>query len=99
MIGRFLGRLFGGSGEPGESAGGRVLASESYQGFDIEAAPVNEGGGWRVSGVISRTLEDGDVKTHQFVRADTCPDAESAAAMTVRKAKQLIDERGDAVFD
>ena len=101
MIGKFLGRLFAGSngsnGSNGSAAGG-VLASETYEGFEIEAAPVNEANGWRVAGVISKTV-DGEQKTHQFVRADTCADAESAAAMTVRKAKQLIDERGDGIFD
>jgi len=95
MIGKFLGRLFGGSPE---QAGGDVTASESYEGFEIRAAPVHEAGGWRVSGVIAKTL-DGEEKVHQFVRADTCADAESAASMTVRKARQLIDERGDDIFD
>jgi len=95
MIGRFLGRLFGGSGE---SQGGSVLASESYEGFEIRAAPVHEANGWRVTGVITKVV-NGEEKSHQFVRADTCADADSAASMTVRKAKQLIDERGDAIFD
>jgi hypothetical protein len=74
------------------------VASETYEGFEIRAAPVNEPGGWRVSGVISKTIE-GEEKTHRFVRADTCSDAESAASMTLRKARQLIDERGDRLFD
>jgi hypothetical protein len=95
MITKFLGRLFG---APDGSAGGKVVASETYNGFDIKAAPVNEAGGWRISGTISRTV-DGVEKTHRFVRAETCGDAESAAAMTLRKAKQFIDERGDRVFD
>ena len=94
MIGKFLGRLFGGSDG---SSGGEVMASETYEGFEIRAAPISEANGWRVSGTISKTI-DGDEKTHQFVRADTCSDADSAAAMTLRKAKQLIDERGDAIF-
>ena len=94
MIGKFLGRLFGTSTGSG---GGSVLISETYEGFEIQAAPVNEANGWRVSGVISKTI-DGEQMSHQFVRADTCADAESAAVMTVRKAKQLIDERGDGIF-
>lgn len=95
MIGKFLGRLLGGS----EAAdGGNTLASESYQGFDIQAAPVKEANGWRVAGVISKTI-DGEEKSYQFVRADTCADAESATAMTLRKAKRFIDERGDSIFE
>ncbi len=95
MIGKFLGRLFGGSDGP---AGGGVLESETYEGFDIQAAPVSEANGWRVAGVITKTI-DGEEKAHQFVRADTCADAQSAASMTLRKARQLIDERGDGIFD
>lgn len=97
MINKFLGRLLGGSGN-GASTGGGVVASESYEGFEIQAAPVQEANGWRVSGVITKTV-DGEGKTHHFVRADTCSDADSAAEMTLRKARRLIDERGDAIFD
>lgn len=95
MIGEFLGRLFRGSGD---ASGGDVMASETYEGFEIRAAPVKEPAGWRVSGFISKTVA-GEEKTHQFVRADTCSDADSAASMTLRKARQLIDERGDRLFD
>lgn len=95
MIGKFLGRMFGGSGE---SSSGKVVATETYSDFEIRAAPVSEANGWRVTGVIVKTV-GGTQKTHQFVRADTCADLESAAAMTIRKAKQLIDERGEKLFD
>lgn len=96
MMGNFLGRLFGGGSA--ESTGDGVLASESYEGFEIHAAPVQEANGWRVAGVIVKTI-DGEEKRHQFVRADTCADAESAASMTLRKARQFIDERGERIFD
>lgn len=98
MISKFLGRLLGGASDLQSASAGKVIASERYEGFDIQAAPVNEGRGWRVSGVISRTI-DGEQRTHQFVRADTCGDPESAAAMTLRKARQLIEERGADLFD
>jgi hypothetical protein len=95
MITRFLGRLFG---APDGSAGGKIIASETYNGFDIDAAPVNEANGWRIAGTISKTI-DGTERVHHFVRADTCGDAESAASITLRKAKQFIDERGERIFD
>lgn len=95
MIGKFLGRLFGGRGG---SSGGAVVTTETYNDFQIHATPVNEANGWRVTGVITKTI-DGVEKSHQFVRADTCADLDTAASMTVRKAKQLIDERGDRLFD
>ncbi|MBS1269238.1 MAG: hypothetical protein MAG794_00186 [Gammaproteobacteria bacterium] len=95
MIGKFLGRMFG---VPGDSSGGEVVAGETYKGFEIHAAPVKEANGWRISGVVSKNVDGAD-KIHEFIRADTCPDAESAAAMTLRKAKRLIDERGERIFD
>lgn len=95
MIGEFLGKLFGGSEK---TSGGGVVASETYQDFQIHASPVHEANGWRVTGVIVKTV-DGEEKSHRFIRADTCADVDSAAAMTLRKAKQLIDERGDRLFD
>lgn len=99
MIGKFLGKLLGQPSDgKGESSSGDVVASEMYKDFQIHAAPVNEANGWRVTGVIVKTL-DGVEKTHRFIRADTCADLESAASVTVRKAKQLIDERGDRLFD
>lgn len=96
MISKFFGRIFGSPAGP--AAGGKVVASETYNGFEIKAVPVNEAGGWRIAGTISKSIDDIE-KTHSFVRADTCGDADSAAEMTLRKAKQFIDERGDRVFD
>lgn len=96
MIGKFLERWLGSGGE--KTSGGEVLSSETYNGFDIHAAPVKEAGGWRVTGTITKIV-DGEEKTHRFIRADTCADADSAASMTQRKARQLIDERGDRLFD
>jgi len=95
MIGRFMERLFGGSNG---ASGGHAGASEEYLGFDIQATPVNEANGWRVSGIISKSV-DGVDKTYRFERADTCMDADSASEMTLRKARQLIDERGETLFD
>jgi hypothetical protein len=95
MIGKFLGKLFG---APAENSGGGVVASETYRDFQIHATPVNEANGWRVTGVIVKTI-DGEEKSHRFIRADTCADVDGAAAMTLRKAKQLIDERGDSLFN
>ena len=33
-----------------------------------------------------------------MIRADQIADAEEAEAFSIRKAKQLIDEQGDALF-
>ena len=41
----------------------------------------------------------GEVRSIEFVRADTSPSQEAAAQMSLDKARKIVDERGDAVFD
>lgn len=90
----FFKRIFGKSNEAGEP---KVAATAEYKGFKIQAAPVQDSNGWRVTGSIVKEV-DGGLKRHQFVRADCCGDLESAASLTVRKAQQLIDEQGERLF-
>lgn len=91
----FLGRLFGGGG------GGAAAAAEPeiYKDLEIRAAPQNQGGRWLTAGTITKpgAGENGD-GVHQFIRADTHPSRDEAIEFTVRKAKQIIDEQGDALF-
>lgn len=96
MIEKFVKRLF--SGKDSSSKEPKVVSSASYNDFEIRAAPVKDSNGWRVTGTVVKEI-DGVLKEHYFVRADSCPDAESAAALTLRKARQLIDEQGDRIFD
>lgn len=96
MIGKLLRRLFGAQGAPEpEEAAGR---EEHYRGYRIEAVPRRDAGGWRIAGRISRE-RDGGVETVSFVRADVQADAEDAVAMSLLKARRLVDERGDTLFD
>lgn len=69
-------------------------AGEDYNGFRIVPAPIREGGQFRVAARIER-----DGRVHQLIRADTMASAEEAAAASVRKARQVIDERGERLFD
>ncbi len=97
MIEKFVKRLFS-SGKEGTKAEAKVVSSAHYNEFEIRAAPVKDSNGWRVTGTVVKEI-DGTLKEHHFVRADACPDVESAAALTLRKARQLIDEQGDRIFD
>lgn len=96
MLSRLLGRLFGSGGEaaahPGEAA-----EAEQYQGFDLVARPVQEGSAWRVAGSIRRAGDE-EGPSHDFVRADTLQSHEEAVRMSLLKARQIVDERGDAVL-
>lgn len=93
-MGRFLRRLFslGGAGETP-----RTEASVEYQGYTITAAPEREAGGWRLAGTISKGT-GAERRVHVLIRADTSPDREAIVAMTIAKAKRLIDEQGERLF-
>lgn len=89
---KILQQIFG--GKPAEP---KTSDSVYYNDFEIRPAPVKESNGWRVSGIVAKEI-DGTSKEHEFVRADSCPDREAAVALTVRKARQLIDEQGERIF-
>lgn len=90
----FFGRLFGGSETSDEAA---ASAAEDYNGYLIVAAPKADGSQWLTAGSISKDI-DGETKTHAFIRADRHPDRDSAAAFSLTKARQIIDEQGDTIF-
>jgi hypothetical protein len=86
-------RLFGGSSAPDPGS-----KPELYKDFRIFADPVRVAGGFRVSARIEKDI-GGETRTHQMVRADTCDSLDTALEMTANKAKMLIDQQGDAIFD
>ncbi len=91
----FLGKLFG-AGAPGEGpqeAGTTV----DYKGYTIRPASRRQGSQWLTVGVISKAFDD-DIKEHQFIRADTYGTKQDADDCSVLKAKQIIDEQGDKLF-
>ncbi len=69
------------------------MPSVEYNGYVITPAPVAEGGAFRINGTIVKGEQ-----SHQFIRADVLPSAESCAEEMVRKAKQMIDQQGDQLF-
>jgi hypothetical protein len=90
----FFSRLFGTSGGSGDAGRDEGVP---YKGYVIYPAPQNEGGSWRTSGVIAKQDEDGE-REHTFIRADVFASRDEAVACATRKGKQIIDERGDAIF-
>lgn len=95
-LGQLFGKLLGG-GSKGDVA---AVAAESieYNGYTITAAPLKEGAQFKTAGSISKEL-NGEMKTASFIRADNHSDLESAVSHTERKAQQIIDEQGDAMFE
>ena len=68
-----------------------------HDGYHITAAPIAEGGQFRLCAEISREI-DGETKTHRMIRADIFPNRDDAIAAAIRKAKQVVGEQGDQIF-
>lgn len=73
-------------------------AAAEYKGYTIRPQPRRQGSQWLTAGVITKHFPDG-VKERQFVRADTHGAKSEADVFSVDKAKQIIDELGDKLFD
>ena len=95
MVRKFLRGLF----SAGRGAGETPRAGESieYKGYMIIPAPEKGPAGWRVSGTISKEIAGGR-RVHRLDRADASPNREAIVAMTIDKAKRVIDEQGDRIF-
>lgn len=96
-LGQMFGKLFGGASSGGSESAEAAEAVE-YNGFTIVAAPLKEGSQYKTAGSISKELA-GEMKSVNFIRADNHGDRQSAITHTERKAQQIIDEQGDAMFE
>ncbi|MFQ3228721.1 HlyU family transcriptional regulator [Reinekea sp.] len=76
-----------------------TLDWEDYKGFRIAATPINEGGQYRVSGVIEQDEEGAETKRHAFVRADLIPSEDEAIRITAMKARMMVDQLGERMFE
>ena len=91
----FFKRLFGGAANENEPPANEP--DEVYNGVELFARPVSEGGQWRVAGLLRKSV-DGAVVERKFVRADLMPDRETARTATLGKAKLIVDQNGAALW-
>lgn len=84
-------KLFGGGKTP-------ELEPVAYNGFEIFPDLISEGGKYRLSARVEKTV-DGERKTHLLIRADVFDSREQAESFSIAKAKQVIDEQGERLFD
>ena len=70
-----------------------------FEGYSIIPAPKKQGGSYSTAGYIRKISEDGEAKEHYFIRADTHADLDQAREHAVFKAKQIIEQIGDRMFD
>ncbi|GAA4180163.1 HlyU family transcriptional regulator [Shinella granuli] len=92
----FFSKLFG---RGGDSAAPAKVAeeTEAYNDLTLVAAPIPEGGQYRLAGRIEK--RDGDrVLTRSFIRADLFSSRDDTVAATFRKARQIADQNGGALF-
>ena len=88
-----LKRLFGRAPEPVAEA-----EPEHHGGCAIYPEPIRDGGKWRIAARIVKTV-DGKERTHRLIRADTLDSEDAAIAASLAKARHVIDEQGDRIFD
>ena len=93
----FLKKLFGGGGNDSGGSAPKVEPVE-HNGFQIYPEPIKEGAVYRIAARIEKEF-DGEMKAQNLVRADTVNSLEAANDMSVNKARQVINERGDKLFD
>lgn len=89
----FWKKLFGGSEAKEEPAGDPI----EYKGFSIVPAPFMQDGQYQTCGMISKEV-DGEMKQHRLIRADRFASKDDAVDVTIRKARQMIDEQGERLF-
>ena len=96
-LGDIFGKLFGGGGGGGEAAAETGEAVE-HGGYTIVPQPIREGGQYRTAGIIRREV-DGVTREARFIRADNTTDRQGAMDHSVAKAKQIIAEQGERLFE
>ena len=96
-LGQVFGKLFGGA-KAGGSDSPEAAEAVEYEGFTIIAAPLKEGSQYKTAGSITRDI-DGELRTATFIRADNHSDRQSAVTHSEGKARQIIDEQGNAMFE
>lgn len=89
----FLSRLFGASAPAAAKAPEPILHND----FRIFPDPIKEGSTYRIAARVEKTIQ-GEVKTHQLIRADTRATLDEATEASTLKAKQAIDQLGDTLF-
>lgn len=82
-------KLFGGGGASAEAA-----EPIDYNGFQITPMPQKESQGHRIGAMIEK-----DGKSHRMIRADTYAAPDTAVEASIAKAKQVIDQMGDRIFE
>jgi hypothetical protein len=95
----FLQSLFGGRSSAKSAETKEILGEpEDYNGFVIRAAPFKSEGQYQTAGIIAKDVA-GVHKEHRFIRADRHSSLEDALGFSLTKARKIVDEQGERMFD
>lgn len=97
-LGDFFGKLFGGASNDAPSGSASEGDPVEFEGYTIRPAPIAEGGQFRTAGFIEREI-DGEARRTRFIRADHNASRDAAIEHSVQKARQIIREQGDSLFE
>ena len=86
--------LFGG----GSASRAKEPDPVEYNGYLIRPAPFEAEGQYQTAGTIEKDIA-GERKEHRFIRADRHPSFEAAVEFTLVKARQIVDQMGDRMFN
>src|SRR5699024_3635942 len=73
-------------------AAAEIAARETHGDYELRAAPIRDGKVWRVAGSILKVGAD-ESQAQSFVRADTCASHDDAVEISMRKARQIVEEQ------
>jgi hypothetical protein len=82
----------------GKSAPAALPEAVLHKDCRIFPQPIKDGAGFRIAARIEKDV-DGAVRVHQLIRADTRAGLDDANEASIAKARQAIDQLGDALFD
>ena len=85
-------------GKGGADAEAVAADPVEYKGYRIRPSPYQTGSQYQTSGTIEKSFPSG-TKEHRFVRAEAHPSKEDAVAFSLIKARQIIDQQGDRMFE
>ena len=93
MFGWLKKAMAGGPASPREVQGETI----EYKGYQVTPTPIPDGGQYRVSGIIVKPGEP--EQRHTFIRSDLVAGEEEACNFTLVKARLMIDQLGDRIFE
>jgi hypothetical protein len=84
-------------GASSESPAKPMAEPQTYKDCVIHAEPMREGSQYRLAGRIVKSV-DGRALERKFIRADVFTSLDDALDCAFRKAQQIIDQNGPALF-